>query len=67
MNRGKVTRLDLLRRIHGSIERVNRELGARVPAGGRGSVPALAELERQRQHVSRLVAHEVDARALLHP
>lgn len=66
MTRSKVSRLELLRRIHGSIERVDRELQARLPASLQGSLPARAELARQRQHVSRLVADDANVSALLH-
>ncbi len=66
MTRGNVSRLELLRRIHGSIERADRELEDRLPPALHSTLPARAELARQRGHVLQLVADDANVSALLH-
>ena len=54
--------MEVLRRIHGSIERVNREIGER-----RMEIPSdlVNDLERQKRRVHELVSPDGDTTAIL--
>lgn len=61
-------RFDVLRQIHGSIERAQQDLSGPRRADDRAGatpVPALDELRVQKRHVSSLLAARGNPRALL--